>query len=523
MQASPAQPIRRRRRFVRFVFYSLLGILLLITALLFSLSLPGVQQQLTDRAEAFLQKKMHTRVEVGAVRIAFPYYVSLEHFLLQEPSGDTLARIGKLKVDINMWKLLRKTVEFEEIRLKDASVNLVRRDSAFNFQFVLDAFAKHGEPDKPAADTGAAAWTLRFDLAKIDLQHLGANLHLGASLTRQEVDAYLPDSTIGRTLRLPARVTLQAEVHGTRQDLRTNAQVQLGKSGRLEVDGRLWNDSLYSAVVTLQNLLVEQLVTDSGLMAIKCVGLHLRVDGAGFAVMNAAKVRAEGRIDVFPDYDLAERIDSSLHLQAKDTLGSKCLHYLYRNLLVKPQVLADQIFLGCNDLYSNRAYQATLYRLLNLNLYKFINIRFEPRTDSLLDARIQLTPFAPQRLEGRLSGIFSPNLYYGLQAGATYTHRNLFKGAEDLRIGLNGAYLRTNEESLQYEYLVVSDATSTLTLPRWLFFRERKNWTDESMITAALFYRISSTFPSTSGGASGANRMPVHTLSFSNTAEAFHQ
>jgi len=179
-------------------------------------------------------------------------------------------------------------------------------------------------------------------------------------------------------------------------------------------------------------------------------------------------------VTVYPDYDLVTQKDSmQIH---KDSLSFGCLTYVYQNMPVKPEILNQQIFLRCGRYYSNRAYQSTIYRLLNLNVYKFINIKFDvsPQSDTLLDARIYLTPYKPERVEGTLSGVFSPSFYYGVRAGAAYNHRNAFHGAEALRISLDGAYLRTDKDNFDFEDFIVSDASARLSLPRFLFLREKQ-------------------------------------------------
>ncbi|MBK8424666.1 MAG: BamA/TamA family outer membrane protein [Lewinellaceae bacterium] len=179
-------------------------------------------------------------------------------------------------------------------------------------------------------------------------------------------------------------------------------------------------------------------------------------------------------ITVYPDYDLAKQTDAEQ--KHTDTLRFDCIQYVYHEMATTPDILNRQIFLKCGEYYSNDDYKSTIYRLLNLNLYKFINIRFEvsPQADTLLHASIYLTPYRPERVEATFSGVFSPSFYYGLRAGAAYNHRNIFKGAEALRIGLDGAYLRTNKNNFDFVDFLVSDASSRLSIPRFLFIPERK-------------------------------------------------
>ncbi|MDO8366001.1 MAG: BamA/TamA family outer membrane protein [Saprospiraceae bacterium] len=179
-------------------------------------------------------------------------------------------------------------------------------------------------------------------------------------------------------------------------------------------------------------------------------------------------------VTVYPDYDLAKQTDST-HLQT-DTLSFGCVQYVFQHMPTRPEVLNQQIFLRCGELYSNIDYQTTIHRLLNLNLYKFVNIRFDVSalSDTLLDARIYLTPYRPERVEGTLSAVFSPGFYYGLRMGAAYYHRNIFRGAEAFQVSLNGAYLRTNRDNFDFEDFLVSDASTRLSLPYMLFLPEKR-------------------------------------------------
>lgn len=137
---------RRGRKLLRIVLFTLLGLVLLLVLATFALTLPAVQQRITRKAETFLREKLGTRVEVGAIRVRFPYYVSLEKFLLEDEAGDTLARVGSLVVDLDMWQLLDQTIAVKEITLEDATVRLLRRDSVNNFDFIAKAFS---DPAKP--------------------------------------------------------------------------------------------------------------------------------------------------------------------------------------------------------------------------------------------------------------------------------------------------------------------------------------------------------------------------------------
>ena len=157
------------RKLLRITLIMLSTLIVLVAAAIYALTLPVVQQKITRKAETFLQEKLQTRVEVGAIRLRFPYYIALEKFLLEDQQGDTLARVGSLVIDMGMWKLLDQTIELQKIVLEDADVYLHKKDSIFNFDFVVQAFAADTTNAAPA-DTTASPWKIQLDLAVVQLK-----------------------------------------------------------------------------------------------------------------------------------------------------------------------------------------------------------------------------------------------------------------------------------------------------------------------------------------------------------------
>ena len=164
------RPTSRWRKLLRVVLITVCALLVLVAAAIYALTLPAVQQKITDKAESFLQDKLGTHVEIGAVRLRFPYYLSLEKFVMEDQQGDTLARVGSLVISMDMWKLLDQTIELQKITLEDAGVYLHRKDSIYNFDFAVKAFANPDTMAVKPVDTTASPWNLRLDLAVLSLK-----------------------------------------------------------------------------------------------------------------------------------------------------------------------------------------------------------------------------------------------------------------------------------------------------------------------------------------------------------------
>jgi hypothetical protein len=158
------------RKLLRILLYTFGALLLLVVLAATALTLPVVQQRITREAESFLQNKLGTRVEIGAIRLQFPYHLSLEKLLLEDEQGDTLAHVGQLTVTVDMWQLLHQTIEIQKVTLEDASVYLHQKDSIYNFDFIVQAFASPKSTAPVVADTTASPWKLQLDLTVLELR-----------------------------------------------------------------------------------------------------------------------------------------------------------------------------------------------------------------------------------------------------------------------------------------------------------------------------------------------------------------
>jgi hypothetical protein len=161
----------------------LLGILFtLVIILVLLLQTNFAKEFIRKKAVAFLQNKLKTEVQIGKINYALPKMLSLEGVFVRDAAGDTLLHAGKLKVDMNMLKLINSKVEVQQIVLEDIYANLYRNqtDSNFSYQFIIDAFA--GSPDttavaqteKAPADTTGG---LSFALDKLQLRNIRVRYH----------------------------------------------------------------------------------------------------------------------------------------------------------------------------------------------------------------------------------------------------------------------------------------------------------------------------------------------------------
>ena len=161
------------RRWVRGVgIFIAIVIALLIGFILFLHTSTG-KSIVRNKLQSFLQQKWKTEVEIRSVDYRLPNWIALEGVVILDSKKDTLLNGGRLYVAIKLLKLLSNNVDITALTLDDISLycHRTKSDSAFNFQFILDAF-------KPAAtDTAkvSAGTPMHISLKKLTLNNVKLN------------------------------------------------------------------------------------------------------------------------------------------------------------------------------------------------------------------------------------------------------------------------------------------------------------------------------------------------------------
>ena len=127
----------------RIVAKTILFIVLFLLIILLLIQTGPVQNILRVKAVAYLQKKLKTKVEVGKVYVGLPKNIILENVYIEDRQKDTLLSGGKIEANLDLVKLIfQNQLDFRSIALDNITAKIKRQlpDTAFNFQFVVDAF-----------------------------------------------------------------------------------------------------------------------------------------------------------------------------------------------------------------------------------------------------------------------------------------------------------------------------------------------------------------------------------------------
>jgi hypothetical protein len=124
-----------------------------------------VQNWIVGRVTKRLSKDLKTEVSIKHVSFALFNRMDLEGTLVKDLNKDTLLYSNQLKVRITDWFFLQDTLVLKFVGMEDAKINLQRKDSVWNYQFLIDHFSSTKKPNQKKS-------TLKFDLKKLDFKNI---------------------------------------------------------------------------------------------------------------------------------------------------------------------------------------------------------------------------------------------------------------------------------------------------------------------------------------------------------------
>lgn len=144
------------------------------------------------------------------------------------------------------------------------------------------------------------------------------------------------------------------------------------------------------------------------------------------------------RVIVFPDYSL-ENFDESKNRVPLNIDSAK----VYGDFLIvdpknkfKPRIFDRALYFKQGEIYNRADHNLSLSRLISLGVFKFVRNQFVV-SDSLrnqFDAYYLLTPREFQSLRAEFLAKTNSANYGGSEVNVNWMHRNLFRGAEQLRV-----------------------------------------------------------------------------------------
>jgi hypothetical protein len=147
-----------------------LTVLLLLALIYITLHLTPVQNWIARKVTTTLSEKLHTEVSIQSIGFRFFDKFELEGLLIRDLHKDTLLYAGAAKISITDWFFLKDKPVLKYVGLDNAVVNMNRKDSVWNYQFIADYLS--GATKDTSTKHGGG---IDIDLKTLELQNVFIN------------------------------------------------------------------------------------------------------------------------------------------------------------------------------------------------------------------------------------------------------------------------------------------------------------------------------------------------------------
>ncbi|MBN9297833.1 MAG: translocation/assembly module TamB domain-containing protein [Filimonas sp.] len=130
-----------------------------------------VQNFIVRKVTARLSTALNTEVKINHVSLTLFNKMNLEGMLIRDHQKDTFLYAGKVKVRVTDWFFFKDKIDLKYVGLEDAVVKQYRKDSVWNYQFLVDYFQSPPDPNKKKKKG------IVLNLKKVDLKNIGYYKH----------------------------------------------------------------------------------------------------------------------------------------------------------------------------------------------------------------------------------------------------------------------------------------------------------------------------------------------------------
>ncbi|MEI6899449.1 MAG: BamA/TamA family outer membrane protein, partial [Bacteroidota bacterium] len=189
------------------------------------------------------------------------------------------------------------------------------------------------------------------------------------------------------------------------------------------------------------------------------------------------------RIFIYSDYDLIQKEELSYDTLIQGFLSDRhdTTHYFYSylyngKLKIKPRTVVQTLFLKTGDYYNASEVLKTYTNLGRLPIFRYKNIQFKEVFDTahpnrnLIDCKILLSREQVHSFSVSTDGTNSAGAF-GLQGNLIYQNRNIFRGAQFLRVNLSASAMTQGSTSGSAKTLFNTlefGINASLTFPQFL-------------------------------------------------------
>lgn len=132
--------------------------------------------------------------------------------------------------------------------------------------------------------------------------------------------------------------------------------------------------------------------------------------------------------------------------------------------------------------FSQTRHNYSVNKMLDLGVFKFVNIRYEQVGPDSLDAYIYMTPGNTQTITAELNASTTTTNFLGTFATVSYVNRNIFRGAEQMSLTLSGGIeTQVGKKNASFINTIELSGKWELSIPRfvvpWKFLNKATQYT----------------------------------------------
>ncbi|MEP6594609.1 MAG: translocation/assembly module TamB domain-containing protein [Ginsengibacter sp.] len=219
-----------------------------------------VQNYIVQKVTVKLSRNLHAKVSIKHVDFILFNKMLLQGALVLDRKNDTLLYAGTAKVNITDWFFFKDNIVLKYVGLDDGIINLKRKDSVWNYQFMIDYFSS------PAKKKDTSTNVVRLDLNTVELnrfkiwqqdQWIGQDVLVSVNKLNLSTDQFDMNNNIIRlnTLSLDEPVFSQYDYTGLRPVLNSPSTKLVNDDYVAEKPALQWNTD--SWLFTIKNLRIK--------------------------------------------------------------------------------------------------------------------------------------------------------------------------------------------------------------------------------------------------------------------------
>lgn len=138
---------------------------------------------------------------------------------------------------------------------------------------------------------------------------------------------------------------------------------------------------------------------------------------------------------------------------------------------IKPKEILRSVYFKKNEVFSRKNHNITLNRLMSLDNYKFVRVKFadsDTTAAGFLDVTILMTPMPKRTFRAEMDLVSKSNNFTGPRMNFSLQNRNTFHGAEILKLNMAGSFEAQLNGNAKDMYSYSWNPQVDLTFPRFM-------------------------------------------------------